>query len=448
MKKEDVYIPDGGVHYSGDLQHGKWSEEAKERVRQARRAKRKVSEMFGDLYAKSSKTGKKYRRVLGKNGKVAVKKIKRSANNYANKTIYKGKISSAKSNLKRVKGVAKTRNGYAGAALWKGGKKSTDKKVVNAYMKQYKDNMKRVGKAESKLNKVASKNKSFKRLTKDGSKYASKVLDKKLKSASKSVNKAIKKTSKKVDKVVNADKYVKRAEQKAIKAKQQKAKREQTKRIKNQKAKIARTTQKIANSKASDPIETTKNRIKNDVSKEIKKRTKPIRDAKKKIDKTVDAAKKLKKNIEYNNPIAQSKRAKKTTKQLQKTAKTQERRLNEELKKASSKLSKKGSSKLSKKERESIARKNDPLYDTKKKINSVKKSITNIGKKKDVNTDYKSIRKSLNSTKMSKKDKDKLAKTVVAENKKYDKKKKSLKQSDVIIPGKTGNSDVLLHKHK
>ena len=35
------------------LMHGvKWSEEAKERVRQARRAGRRVSEMFGNLYNK------------------------------------------------------------------------------------------------------------------------------------------------------------------------------------------------------------------------------------------------------------------------------------------------------------------------------------------------------------------------------------------------------------
>ena len=35
------------------LLHGvKWSEEAKQRVRQARRAGRRVSEMFGDLYNK------------------------------------------------------------------------------------------------------------------------------------------------------------------------------------------------------------------------------------------------------------------------------------------------------------------------------------------------------------------------------------------------------------
>ena len=42
------------------LLHGaKWSEEAKQRVRQARRAGRRVSEMFGDLYQKSYNKAKK-----------------------------------------------------------------------------------------------------------------------------------------------------------------------------------------------------------------------------------------------------------------------------------------------------------------------------------------------------------------------------------------------------
>ena len=48
------------------LLHGaKWSEEAKQRVRQARRAGRRVSEMFGDLY----KTGGRYVNQVGKSAK-------------------------------------------------------------------------------------------------------------------------------------------------------------------------------------------------------------------------------------------------------------------------------------------------------------------------------------------------------------------------------------------
>lgn len=41
------------------LHGGRWSEEAKDRVRQARRAGRRVSEMFGDLYRKGYNKAKK-----------------------------------------------------------------------------------------------------------------------------------------------------------------------------------------------------------------------------------------------------------------------------------------------------------------------------------------------------------------------------------------------------
>lgn len=41
------------------LHGGRWSEEAKQRVRQARRAGRRVSEMFGDLYRKGYNKAKK-----------------------------------------------------------------------------------------------------------------------------------------------------------------------------------------------------------------------------------------------------------------------------------------------------------------------------------------------------------------------------------------------------
>lgn len=47
------------------LHGGRWSEEAKQRVRQARRAGRRVSEMFGDLY---NSTGR-YVNQAGKNAK-------------------------------------------------------------------------------------------------------------------------------------------------------------------------------------------------------------------------------------------------------------------------------------------------------------------------------------------------------------------------------------------
>lgn len=55
MRKEDVYIP--GEDYAGEnLVHGRtWSEEAKQRVREARRAGRSVYEMFSNFYNSQKK---------------------------------------------------------------------------------------------------------------------------------------------------------------------------------------------------------------------------------------------------------------------------------------------------------------------------------------------------------------------------------------------------------
>ena len=77
MKKEDVYIPDQS--YSSDEIHhgGKWSEEAKQRYREARRAGRSVYDMFGNFYNKANK------------------QVTSKANNIANRTIYKQPIAKA-----------------------------------------------------------------------------------------------------------------------------------------------------------------------------------------------------------------------------------------------------------------------------------------------------------------------------------------------------------------
>lgn len=82
MKKEDVYIPDQS--YSSDEIHhgGKWSEEAKQRYREARRAGRSVYDMFGSLYNKANKQATS------------------KANSIANRTIYKKSIAEAKRDYK------------------------------------------------------------------------------------------------------------------------------------------------------------------------------------------------------------------------------------------------------------------------------------------------------------------------------------------------------------
>ena len=84
MKKEDVYIPDQS--YSSDEIHhgGKWSEEAKQRYREARRAGRSVYDMFGNVYNKANK------------------QVTSKANNIANRTIYKEPIARAKGDYKKA----------------------------------------------------------------------------------------------------------------------------------------------------------------------------------------------------------------------------------------------------------------------------------------------------------------------------------------------------------
>ena len=83
MDIKDVYIPD--QNYQGteeELQHGRqWSEEAKERVRQARKAGRSVRDMFGSFYAKQGRS------------------LNKSLNKVANRTIYKKNISQARNKL-------------------------------------------------------------------------------------------------------------------------------------------------------------------------------------------------------------------------------------------------------------------------------------------------------------------------------------------------------------
>ena len=84
MKKEDVYIPDQS-YSSNEIHHGgKWSEEAKQRYREARRAGRSVYDMFGNLYNKTNK------------------QVTSKANNIANRTIYKEPIARAKGDYKQA----------------------------------------------------------------------------------------------------------------------------------------------------------------------------------------------------------------------------------------------------------------------------------------------------------------------------------------------------------
>lgn len=102
--------------------HGaKWSEEAKQRVRQARRAGRRVSEMFGDLY----KNSRLYINKAGKN-------LKRMANEIDSKYNISENNGRTRAGLKNATRYAKT------APLTNEGNVKTTRRSVAAKERQYK----------------------------------------------------------------------------------------------------------------------------------------------------------------------------------------------------------------------------------------------------------------------------------------------------------------------
>lgn len=103
------------------LHGGKWSEEAKERVRQARRAGRRVSEMFSNLY---NSTGR-YVNQAGKN-------VKRMVNQVDSKYNITENNARTRAGLKAATRYAKT------APLTNEGNIKTTQRSVAAKERQYK----------------------------------------------------------------------------------------------------------------------------------------------------------------------------------------------------------------------------------------------------------------------------------------------------------------------
>lgn len=103
------------------LHGGRWSEEAKQRVRQARRAGRRVSEMFANLY----NAGGRYVNQAGKNAK-------RFANRIDSKYNISEHNGRTRAGLKSATRYAKT------APLTKEGNIATTRRSVAAKGRQYK----------------------------------------------------------------------------------------------------------------------------------------------------------------------------------------------------------------------------------------------------------------------------------------------------------------------
>lgn len=136
------------------LLHGsKWSEEAKQRVREARRAGRRVSEMFSNLY---NSTGR-YINQAGKNVKRMANQIDSkyniSENNGRTRALYRKELQNAR-NVTRTKAdvlmnpkAGKRRDNSVEARLRQALKKQSKTKYAK---KQFKDNVREWNKATTK----------------------------------------------------------------------------------------------------------------------------------------------------------------------------------------------------------------------------------------------------------------------------------------------------------
>ena len=197
MKKEDVYIPDQS--YSSDEIHhgGKWSEEAKQRYREARRAGRSVYDMFGNLYNKANK------------------QVTSKANNIANRTIYKKPIAKAKGDyktaIKRRSTIKKNydRMNSIGSEFVNKGKTPQEKsrraglvaKSKSDTRTIYNNSNKRVAYKRNALRKAS--NHTLGEITKDATKVVGKEIGKSANKAKKATKDSLRKADKAVTSAVN-----------------------------------------------------------------------------------------------------------------------------------------------------------------------------------------------------------------------------------------------------
>ena len=197
MKKEDVYIPDQS--YSSDEIHhgGKWSEEAKQRYREARRAGRSVYDMFGNFYNKANK------------------QVTSKANNIANRTIYKKPIARAKSDYKiAVERRATIKKNYdrmnsVGSEFVNKGKTPQEKSSRAGLVAKsksdtrtiYNNSNKRVAYKRNAISKAS--NHTLGEITKDATKAVGKEVGKSANKAKKVTKDSLRKADKAVTSAVN-----------------------------------------------------------------------------------------------------------------------------------------------------------------------------------------------------------------------------------------------------
>lgn len=126
MEKQEWSVRDIDPNNEILLHGGKWSEEAKRRVSEARRAGRSVMDMFGDLYKKSEKTVSSAAKSASNMVRPTAKAVSKTANNLirvAKKTVYPTTSKTTTGTLGKKSG-----NKAMAAAGYK--KRKVDKKLV------------------------------------------------------------------------------------------------------------------------------------------------------------------------------------------------------------------------------------------------------------------------------------------------------------------------------
>ena len=197
MKKEDVYIPDQS--YSSDEIHhgGKWSEEAKQRYREARRAGRSVYDMFGNLYNKANK------------------QVTSKANNIANRTIYKKPIARAerdyetavkrrstiKKSYDRLNSIGPEYVNKGNSPQEKGKRAGIVAKVKSDTKTIYDNSNKRVAYKRNAISKAS--NHTLGEIAKDATKAVGKEIGKSANKAKKATKDSLRKADKAVTSAVN-----------------------------------------------------------------------------------------------------------------------------------------------------------------------------------------------------------------------------------------------------
>jgi len=135
MEKQEWSVRDIDPNNEILLHGGKWSEEAKRRVSEARRAGRSVMDMFGDLYKKSEKTVNSAAKTASNMVRPTAKAVSKTASNLirvAKKTVFPT--------------TSKTTTGTLG-------KKSGDKAMASAGYKKRKIDKKLVARIQDKLDR-------------------------------------------------------------------------------------------------------------------------------------------------------------------------------------------------------------------------------------------------------------------------------------------------------